>query len=606
MAFKPEDNRPPLDPSVERNLVDERVNPVDFDETDRPAAKEFEETVDEIVVDETPIEEVVYEEAPVEEVVYEEAPVEEVVYEETPVEEVFDEDIADQPTVKRPFEERDTYNDEFVEQPKKKNKLLLFGVLAVIIALVAFFALRSVFASPKGRLTEAVENLKSDSEKLSEEFLKDLGINAITKSLYEGKGALNYDFNVKVQEQTMNMKWGFAVDAANKLSAFQFNYGMGDKTVLGTDLQLHDDQISISIPQLLDKVLGLKTKTIGADIANSKLVQAEVPEDIKKLSIDPWAGPKSLAEFEKDYLAYIKNEVSALGKDTVVKKSETPVKLTVGDKEQTLDTFDVQIPVKGIGQIAEKSLEYVYSLLKQKVTGVSYDELDKQLEQQKADISKWAGEQAEFLNLQLGIDANNRFRYFETNIDTEDQPVNIVVRALGADNPLTKYESKFQFKDNAGENRVVTMDFEYAFGDQNKADIALKNNDIDLLNMQMVYDPSAKVLDINMKQVIGDPTDLEALQNAESIESKSQVVFEDVDPGKSVTMKIKPEMVMPEVRSSVEQPEMDMKFTLTTETNAAETLKPDTMILDLTQEEAQQLVMQVIFSLQALGVPINF
>lgn len=566
MTIRPEDNRTPLDPDREVQDAAELGNPMDLDETERPVNEEFDTAIDQERI-------------------------------ERGAEAEAEEDVRASRGSRTYV--NDSYNDEYMDsnQPSKRNKWILVGVLAVIIALVVYFFVSSVFASPKGKILEGVSNLEHDSIELVDEFYPDLGISQIYDNWYNGNAALAFTLNVNDPAYNVNFGFSSGMNADQKISYADLNLGLGDMQAVGAKVQLNEDEFTFAMPNLMQDVLGIDLSTFGQSMSTSPVFGAQIDDEIKNLEFHFWEGPTTPKQIKEAYLTFVRDEVADLGKDIEVKKSDSPVTVMIGDKEQKLETYDVAIPREKTINLALRSVDFFYDLAKQKISFDHWDEVEADVAEAKADLQKNLAEMPETLNFRIALDGDNRIRHFNAQVEAEGQMQEITMEALGAGNPFEHQTTRVERVDGDQKTLVSSSSVVTTISDaKNTIDMTVQTENSEEATMQMVYTPASQVMDFSTNVPV-------SVNGTTAGPQTLQVKLTDIKPGESITYVLTPE-VAGGASDGTSQVPLELRYTIGSVPADYAKQEPTKAISEMTQGEFQTIFMSVMQTAQSIFGPL--
>lgn len=264
---------------------------------------------------------------------------------------------------------------------KKFKGMIDKKIIAIIIAVLVIGIGAYVFSqkgglgavSPKLKILNGIMGITDEYIKTLNDFTPEIGVEELYQK-YEKDMTYTTEIDLNTDHfKMMGMdKAGLKILTKSNPKEKQMQADMGLKVgnIIGADISLigAGDEYFVNIPSVYSKALKVNGKTIGEDLNNSvfKEMSPEFATEIEKykdLQFDPYSIAYTREDIKKEYLAYVKEELSAFEKNLNVEKVDTDSKFVekmkeFGAEKAETEQYNLKVKSEYLKPLLIKSLEY--------------------------------------------------------------------------------------------------------------------------------------------------------------------------------------------------------------------------------------------------------
>ena len=257
------------------------------------------------------------------------------------------------------------------------DKKIIATIVAVLVLGIGAYAFSQkgggISSNPKSKILNGVMGITDEYIKTLNDFTPEIGVEELYKK-YEKDTTYTMDMDLNTEHfKMMGMdKVGFKLLTKSNPKEKQMQADMGVKVgnIIGADISIigAGDEYFVNIPSIYSKAFKVNGKTIGEDLNNSvfKEMSPEFATEIEKykdLQFDPYAIAYTREDIKKEYLAYVKEELSAFEKNLNVEKVDTDAKILekmkeLGSEKSEMEQFNLKVKSEYLKPLLIKSLEY--------------------------------------------------------------------------------------------------------------------------------------------------------------------------------------------------------------------------------------------------------
>lgn len=373
-----------------------------------------------------------------------------------------------------------------------KKLLAIVGAVAIVGSGLAFSQKGFFFGlNDKSKVMNAIVGIADEYTNTLDDFTPEIGLKELQENFEKNmKSSVELNLNTQALKplgiETAELRIGNKADIKSKQAMFNIDMKAGKVLDANINIINNGNEYFLFVPTIHQKAFKVNGLTLGEDLNNSIFKDfspesAEQIEKLKDLKLDPYSVALTDEAIKKEYLNFVKNELSDFVKNLNVEKVETSEKVTAKMAELNIENnntqqYDVKIKSEYLKPLLLKSIEYSFDR-QLKVLKSEYIEQEyaKSLENTKQDIQEKEWPEEIVLNVVLKND-----KAFAINYKGEDNK-SLELYLLGEKNTT----DKIFINAIDTEEHIITSELKKS-DDKNELEIKIDKN----MNILSSYVPS--------------------------------------------------------------------------------------------------------------------